>query len=486
MNISLERTQKISEPENSFRRPLYVLAILLPLFLLIVHYFAYGNLFKALPYWSDELGYWRSLYSFSECGFRFGSSGGFANYDAAVGPFGCHGLAPFLAWGWYALIFGWSETSIVTANFILLALALILFIVIVRPKAENTLYFILALLFCPALELYFSSSMLEIPILAAGIVYAALLIVSVRDGKTSAFIWALLVGLYLSLLRVTSVVLLFPLIWQRCGFRLDKKALLSLALYALLTLGLYKTVNIFISEYPYWFTVTLKGKSLAEKAALLLWHLRLNLKIYFLSIKNPSVDRYMELFYLLVLFYLLLCAIRDKNRRGMYLSLFLMLGGILGAVLLLYDVGGFRDFRTLSVVLLCVVLWLVNDETMPTLHKRVLLGLNALCLLLILYHAYPVFTIPERFETMEKSDALSVLADEPESIAMTARDGAMRLMVNIPPQTGVKWVLTGEQLSDANTRYILSDGEESIGEDYRLLLETEEFGKIYERRSNEN
>ena len=84
---------KIDSREKVQTHCLYMVTLLIPCLFLLLWYIIQGHSFLAAkPYYSDELGYWRVMYSFSRCGFDFGSGGGFAGYEAPVGPLGSHGL----------------------------------------------------------------------------------------------------------------------------------------------------------------------------------------------------------------------------------------------------------------------------------------------------------------------------------------------------------------------------------------------------------
>ena len=95
------------------------------------------NVLLGLPIWNDEVDYWRELFSFSNCGFAFGKHGFSLGYTAEIGPFGCHGISPIIAWGWYALLFGWNGNSIVIANIILLEISYLLFVILAKLNRKS-------------------------------------------------------------------------------------------------------------------------------------------------------------------------------------------------------------------------------------------------------------------------------------------------------------------------------------------------------------
>ena len=140
---------KTGTTEKNTTRLLYIAVVLIPCAYLLLWFCIQGHSFlTAKPYYSDELGYWRCLFSFKNCGFAFGSGGGFAGSAAPVGPLGSHGLSPLFAWGWYALLFPWTDNAIFLADFILLTLSIGAFLLLVRPGRCEMLFIL------PVLALY--------------------------------------------------------------------------------------------------------------------------------------------------------------------------------------------------------------------------------------------------------------------------------------------------------------------------------------------
>ena len=131
----------------------YAVLIFSPLVVLLVQSLIHGmNLFLAVPTWSDELDYFREVFSFSHNGFNFGGSM-FAGYEAAVGPLGAHSFSPLIAWGPFSML-GWNEHSILFYNTIFLCFSIAIYLFCVQPRGlKLALSFAVVCLYAP-LNLY--------------------------------------------------------------------------------------------------------------------------------------------------------------------------------------------------------------------------------------------------------------------------------------------------------------------------------------------
>lgn len=277
----------------------YAAAMLIPCVYLLVWQLIQGHGFlTALPYYSDELGYWRIMFSIDNCGFGFGAGGGFAGNSAAIGPLGSHGLSPLLAWGWYALLFTWRENSLFAANFAMLTVSIGVFMFTVKPDTKRTLALSALLLLYAPLFLYINTAMMEVPCAAAIIVYTALYIRWRETRGRGVFAAALILGVYLGVLRICYVILLLPLLWEKWGFGFEIKTLAKIAVFAVFSLALYYVTSLFITPYPDQFFGNALKLPFKYMLSAIARHALQNTKVYFrglFPLNAESVFRWLYL-----------------------------------------------------------------------------------------------------------------------------------------------------------------------------------------------
>ena len=73
------------------------------------------NAFATYPVWSDEMDYWRNLFSWVHVGLPKGYSG-IGEYPAQLGTLSVHGITPQLLYGAFAWVLGLNFHSIVLYN----------------------------------------------------------------------------------------------------------------------------------------------------------------------------------------------------------------------------------------------------------------------------------------------------------------------------------------------------------------------------------
>src|SRR5918999_1879729 len=145
------------------------------------------NVFMGRPVWSDELSYWRQIYSFSTRGFAMGYSG-WAGLEASIGPLYSHGLGPVVLYWPYAKLAGWNLNSIVICNTILMSLSFLVLVIALKPSMSRSL--ILAsmyVFYIPIIE-YSVTSMMEIPQYACLVMSLALLLRFSKTGHIFDFL----------------------------------------------------------------------------------------------------------------------------------------------------------------------------------------------------------------------------------------------------------------------------------------------------------
>ena len=466
---------------------LYLFIPVLSLFLLSL--VSSKNLFLSLPTWSDELDYFRETFSFSENGFDFGGSL-FVGEDAKVGPLGGHSFSPIVVYGLVALIFPFSEHTILYVNLALLSLAMLAFALIVRPRGFNLFFSCFLFLLFPPLLNYLYTSMLEVPLYAGLIVYFSLFYAYGKEKKKSVFIWMLITGIFVTLIRMPYVVVLFPAIMALGDYRFNKKTWLKLLVYVVSFLTVYKFYNLFCANYPDWVTAKITAADgIAGKLKVIYSNTKENIYRFFsFSIESPMQIVLRYVYGILVAITGVLSFVKQENKRlklcfnGFWFSLFVMAGGLLCIMVCLYDIKDYRDYRTFAPIAFVLMLTVVLFTKKPLVRAVPVVTF----LLLIIFSDVNVLladreigVVSERitgFEELENDSGLKLGA------TMDVNWGDVSLLKSIPSKIGyqvfynginednidmVDYILTGGKLSD--TSVVLLSEIEGYGYLYRVV-----------------
>ena len=469
----------INKPLSEKRTPLtyclYALAMLIPCAYLLMWYVIQGRSFlSAKPYFSDEIGYWRLMYSIDNCGFGFGINEGFVGLNAKIGNLGCHGIAPILAWGWYALLFTWRENSVFTANFIMLTVSIAALIFLCKPDKKKTIGIIALLLLYSPVVLYINTAMMEIPCSSAVILYSALYLRWRSKREKPVFFCAVIFGIYMAGLRICYAALLLPLLWESCGFSFSKKAVITVLALAVGTVCFYKITSLFVADYPWWFTLTLKNAPKEYRLQMILSHSLRNIKVYFASCLRVDAEAAFRWMYLASMLYFLYKSIAKGERRRLYLSFFVVYAAMLAANIALYDVYGWLDYRMLSPSLLFALLFTISDAEIGKGVKAAALSLEALALCVTLITVIPAgtFVHEERFtETQDNKAAFAeVFGEEIASVSTMCEDGVFDRVKDIPPQIGIKWMTDEGGIITSDTEFIMIGADDrEVSSDYEFV-----------------
>ena len=466
----------------------YIAAVLIPCVYMLLWYAVQGHSFLAAkPYYSDELGYWREMFSFSQCGFGFGKGESFAGYDAPTGNLGCHGIAPLLTWGWYALIFPWKDNSLFIANFVMLTVSIAVLVFLVKPDRKQMLFILPALLLYAPAALYINTCMMEIACSSAVIVYTALYLRWREKKEKSVFVLAVIFGVYLAGVRIMYAMLLLPLLWEKVGFGLNKKTVGLFVCFAAGTLGLYALTSRFIAPYPWGFVVAIRPMPLGMKLSVILSHLWLNTKAYFLLCLTADTDAAFRWLYLAVIVLFAIDGIKNKENRWRSISVCLVYIAILFSILLLYDIGQWRDYRIMFPALLFAVLIVMTDRKMLRGAKGTVLVLTAIAFLITFRTVVKdrAFVFEERFEPSPDNRAAfsEVFGDEIAStVIMDDGDGGFDQIKDIPPQIGVRWLTNVEGVIDSDTEFIMTDRDDrEVAPEYEFIGRPAEKCYVYKR-----
>ena len=469
---------------------LYFLYLFIPvLSLLLLSLVSGKNLFLSLPTWSDELDYFREAYSFSENGFDFGGSL-FVGEDAKIGPLGGHSFSPIVVYGLAALIFPFSEHTILYVNLALLSLAMLAFALIVKPKGFNLIFSCFLFLLFPPLLNYLYTSMLEVPLYAGLIVYFALFYAYSKGKKKSVFIWMLIVGIFVTLIRMPYVVILFPAIMVLGDYKFNKKTWLRLLIYVVSFLFVYKFYNLFCANYPDWVTAKIgAADGIAGKLKVIYSNTKENIYRYFsFSIESPMQTVLRYVYGILVLLTGVLSFVRQENRKfrlcfnGFWFSLFATAGGLLCIMMCLYDIKDYRDYRTFAPIAVFLMLSTVMFAKKAPVRAVPIVTF----LLLIIFSNVNVLLADREFgivnETVSGFENLENDEDMKLGATMDVNWGDVSLLMSVPSKLGyqvfynginednydkVDYILTGEKLS--YTKVTLLNEIEGYGYLYRVV-----------------
>ncbi len=443
------------------------------------------------PAISDELGYWRLMYSFSECGPDFGTCGGIINGEPQWGHFGSHGLAPFFAWGWYARLFPWTQESLVQASFIMLEAAYILFALLVHDDFWDMVFSGAVLLCWPYIFLYLGTSMMEIPCCAVTVVYAALFIRYRKKKTRLRFALALICVIYLTCMRYCYALAAFPLLWESCDYRIDKKTVIVMLAYALGIVFAYWFLTKFEAVYSDYVLIQADQTDLLGKIRLLWDNFALNVRKYFSFQNRETTEFFQRIIAVVIAALLCVRGLFGENRR-FYFSLGLTVFGLIVLNLLCYDIGFQKEFRVMAPMLVFVLLAAQNGK--GSLWLKTVLALTAAAGLVIgvrqirsygSRNEYNSFFMPTRFTQIADvgDEVRACFGEEKASFAIKVSE-TFETVVWVPPQIGIQWALGEEELKDARTEYIISMAEApEVPDNYTLVGEPMPQYRVFRKTS---
>lgn len=333
--------------------------------------------FAGIPVWSDELDYWREMYSFASSSDGAFGYYGFDGYPAAVGEWGCHGIAPLLVYGPFALTFGWGAHSIVVCNGFFCMACVLVFCALLRPSSSQAVLMAVLWMAYPPLLLYAPSSMMELPQYGCFFLYLACALRYARDKRVLWLVLAFACVIYMAGLRLSNIVLFAPLVLLFSGFkpRLRFWALAAVSLAA--SFACYKFFWLFSAGYPAGFLAALGAGDGAASGPfeLLLAHAAQNVQLFF-SRGDGAAQISQRLAFALAfggcVFFAGVSAV--AQRMGIRVNVPLMhacvacafvLGLVWVVVIFAYDVFDWRDYRTLAPFLFAVFVTLImaaHDE----------------------------------------------------------------------------------------------------------------------------
>jgi len=477
------------------------------------------NAFMNYPVWTDEVDYWRSIFTWLYASGMPGYSG-VGELTPILGTLGVHGATPLLLYGGLARVFGWSFSSITVFNCIWVGAGALAFVALLKPKAGVSAMLALTMMIYAPVVLYCTTSMTELANYGLLLFYLAFLgklwqtrrhaRLSAADAETPAFsgwLMMLLCGLTVTLMcayRITYLWLYIPLVLVALDGRWSGKMFLALLFVVILTMFIYYLTAMYTSPYSSGFLYNfLRAGSLRMAAKMFLSHAKANLIDYFVRAPGNRMEAYQRMLYVGVSVYCLLGSFLrleraqgrfrfriglDKLSLGAFLTLFLPFAIVVCA----YETNDWSDYRTLAPFLwLAVAAFLLGGrKLMPSLF----LAGSAVILTLMLAGApvgaysddYRFDQQPFSAETQELCLAIEYDSAAATPYANTVRTDLYTLetVASLNPGIGLE---TGwfTQDSVGKSRWVLTDHLRIPLEGYELVLKNKS-GSVYRLLDPEN
>ncbi len=509
MNVSL---RAMDQKRRTLTVAAWAFAVAAPFLLLAAVSLVIGrNAFGACPVWTDELDYWRGVFSWMKVGGAAGYSG-VNEHAALMGTLSVHGFAPLLLYGWFAKLFGWGFSSVVLCNALWISAGALVFVLLNRPKAGTALGLGLSLAVYGPAVLYCATSMTELANYGMLLFYLAFLTrlwrvrreAGEKAGASApvtaglpSLILASLTVLFCCAYRITYVGLFLPLIVIACDGRWSGRMALSFLAALLASLFTYYISQLYASPFSAGFLYNLlRVGSPGMAARMFLSHAKANLIDYFIRPTGNAMESLQRWLYCGVAALCLLrsfvwVAKRDGRARvrfgwdGFSFLAFVMLFLPFALVVCLYETNDWSDYRTLAPFLwLVAAAFLIRGERgIPLAY---LVGCAAILAVLLTGAPVGAFGDTNRFsatpftpETQALCEAISYDADADDPYANSVRTDLFNLetVALLDPGIGLQ---TGWMSEDTvgKSRWILTDYLKFPLEGYRLVL-TNPDGSVF-------
>lgn len=510
----MQNTWSMLEPK---RRALTVAAWALLIFAPVVLIAAISlvigrNAFNGYPVWSDEVDYWRSIFTWLHASGTPGYSG-VGELAPLMGTLSVHGVTPLLLYGGLARIFGWTFSSITAFNCVWVGAGALTFVALLRPKASVAAWMALMMMLYAPVVLYCTTSMTELANYGLLLFYLAFLgklwqtrrnaspIGETLDAPVfSGWLMMLLGGLTVTLMcayRITYLGLFLPLVFVALDGRWSGKMFLALLFVMILTLFIYYLTALYTSPFSSGFLYNfLRAGSLRMAAKMFLSHAKSNLMDYFLRAPANPMETYQRYLYGgMSLLFLLGSFVKvefskkhfhfhfglDKLSIGAFLTLFLPFAVVVCA----YETTDWSDYRALApfLWLTAAVFLLRGRKLLPgvfLLSSAVILGLMLLGEPVGAYRDEYRFTQPPfSAEAQELCQAVQYdpSADDPYANTVRTDYYTLESVASLDPGIGIE---TGWFTQDTvgKSRWVLTDHLRIPLEGYELVLKNKS-GSVY-------
>ena len=499
MNDSL---QGMAQKQKAWTLAAWALLVLAPWIQLAAISLAIGqNALAAYPVWSDELGYWRSLFSWVNVGFSSGYNG-IGEHAPLLGTLNVHGLAPLLLYGGWSSLFGLSYNSIVVYNALWISLAALAFCLLAKPKAGTAaLLAVLFMVFAPAV-LYASTSMTELFNYALLLLFAGLFLRGQASKKAWPKVLCWVVVVLACLYRAVYFVLFIPLIVVDRAQLFSKKTVALLFLALGLSAGAYLTGAAITAPYPSGFLYNwIRVEDFGIFIRMFLSHAKGNLYDYFIRYTASPIEDGLRWLYCAATAWTLLGSfLRLERNNGrlrlriglnpLFIACFLLLFVPFAVVIMMYETNDWNDFRTLAPFLWVIAL-LLASRGKKALPSFLLAGSLAMVVCLCTLPPVGAFQDEYRFtqppysqEVAEACLSIEYKANTVDPFENTIRAdlATFQVMETVDPRMGLLY----GWFTPANTgksRWVLTDHLKIVMQDYAPVY-TVHGAKVYVKTTN--
>ncbi|MFH1513522.1 MAG: hypothetical protein ABIG45_09240 [Bacillota bacterium] len=420
------------------------------------------NGFAAMPVWSDELDYWRSVFSWVRYGMHTGYNG-IGELPPEIGVLSVHGPGPILLYAWFARAFGWGFSAIILCNALWVSAGAAALVALLRPKARTAVLLSLSMLAYAPFMLYCCTSMTEIANYGLLLLYAGLLYRLHEKLSVPALLFALLTVTFMSVYRILYFLLFLPVVIVAFGKRFSWK--LALSVIAVVVFSFF--INFFMrkitSPYESGFLYHFLRADFGEAARMFYFHALKNLHNYFVLELANAAEVAQRWLYCGAALFCLLGMIFRKNGRwlyGMCLTLLLLPWAV---VILFYETQDWADYRSLAPFLWFVIAWLILQQK-KLLPVAYFAGCAAILIMLLTGAPEGAFSDENRFDPKPFSPELQALceavpydpdADDPFLNTVRTEILDIQVMAQLHPGLGVQSGIMYEN-NTGKSRFILT------------------------------
>jgi hypothetical protein len=398
------KNNTISTRVGTFVSYLIVVAILVIFFVLynfaVSHFTVGHSLSDYKPVLSDAVVYYLEIQTAVERGLLNANAGYFgyfqdSAYVAELLNYGAHGIMYIFPYLIIGNIIGWNPNTPVAADIIFLFLA----ITVLHFGANNLKKTILCVgctLSFPLILYYFGTGMLEVMLSALLIVLTVLLYRYCANPTSQRFFVALIAVVVCCSFRIHNIIFLIPLIAYPIPDKSQRFHRVCLLCGFALTGFMYMIWGKFSSGYPGGFLNELFSVIRVEGSGagirLFLSHFILNTKNYLNIFDGNALFVFLRYAIIVMIAVLLLNAFyrveafvasgKTERRRSADRYALSFAAALAASVLLIisfYDVFDWRDFRSLSPILLSVILAMVlniRPQKIPAMAGAVICALS--------------------------------------------------------------------------------------------------------------
>ena len=443
---------------------------------------AHQSVFNSVPCWSDELGYWHEILSFSRKGFDFG----YHSINESIPTylsFGTHGFGSVSIYALYGKFFGWNPYSIVISNALFMSLAFLILTALVKISAKNLLLIVLFCLTYTPLILYSSTSMTELLNFSILIVYVGLLH---RYFKQEGNKWPVILLFFcmaISFIRIIYIILFLPVLFKKVD-KFNLKFLITFVLWIVFSGLLFALNTLFVSPYPDSFLNQLfNSNSFTGFVTEFTTHFVEN-SWNFINPVSENIIQVLHRYFLLVVIIISfiksnVIQSRFKNIDVVFFNVFIILFLFVLVNIGAYDVFDWRDYRVLAPVLFGCLVYLILNDKIRIFYSLVafnLAGILFLCLSPPIVESFNNgrYTKPVENPLLNRIEYTSHPVSPFENTIVVQQYNT-NIVLNIPAGIGISY--SDELTDNLKSKYIFSKNRLKL-KTYQLI-NTNTTGYLY-------